>query len=124
MNDPEEKSKIMRVRGELHGSGPLTDVEHDNKEFEITSNEHLNAHMNKQIRIDNRAVERKKMNSKLADLKTIMNGLGTLPSVKKKDKEAHSTEAKFDRFKKKEFSRRKIGYVPQLINDNYANFRF
>ena len=58
MKDPEEKSKIMRVRQELHGSSTLTDVEHDNKEFEIASNDHLNAHMNKQIRIDNRAVER------------------------------------------------------------------
>ena len=55
MKDPEEKSKIMRVRNELHGSSTLTDVEHDNKEFEIASNDHLNAHMNKQIRIDNRA---------------------------------------------------------------------
>ena len=102
----------MRVKQELHGSSTLTDVEHDNKEFEIASNDHLNAHMNKQIRIDNRAIERKQMTSKLADLKTIMNGLGGLPSVKKKDKEAHSTEAKFDRFKKKDFSRRKIDYVP------------
>ena len=56
------------------------------------------------------------------DLKTIMNGLN-LPDMKKKE-QAHSTDAKFDRFRKKEFSRRKMDYIPQLINDSYAQFRF
>ena len=50
MADPEENSKIMRLRRELHGSSPLTDIDYDNREFEIVSNEHLNAHMNKQLR--------------------------------------------------------------------------
>ena len=54
MNDPEEKGKIMQLRRELHGSSTLTDVNDDNKEFETTSNDHLNAHMNKMIRISNR----------------------------------------------------------------------
>ena len=120
MKDPEESSKINRLRRELHGSNSLTDVDHDNKEFEITSDDHFNAHMNKQIRKDNRPVIKDTMSSQLADLKTIMNGHGTLPNVKKAYQHAHSTEVKYDRFMKKDFSRRKIDYVPQLINDNYA----
>ena len=62
MKDPEESSKINRLRRELHGSNPLTDVDHDSKEFEITSDDHFNAGMNKQIRRDNRPVIKNTMN--------------------------------------------------------------
>ena len=65
MSDPNEASKINRLRKELSRSNNLTVVENEFKMFEAATNKHFNHEMNKAAQNDRRRATQSHMYTSL-----------------------------------------------------------
>lgn len=116
--DPVEAIKLYRLQKELSQSNNLTEVSDEFHLFEMATNKHFNATMNKEQKLDGVIFSKPRGSAKsvVADITKKMN--------KKTPHVRPIEEMMYDRMTRKDFSRKPNSFAKVLMSDNYSNFRF